>query len=87
MILIELNQASEFKCSINITVVEAESTARLDVDFTIPGGQTVNASVANPSAANKVKVMLLADTFKEGEEKIVLSVTLPPDVGVRGVRF
>ena len=64
---------------LEITVDTAESTARLGVDFTIPENQTVNASVASPSPANSVKIMLLADTIKEGDEKIVLTVTLPPD--------
>ena len=59
-------------------MVEAESTARLGADFTIPtGNQTVDAFT--PGADNKVTIMLNADTFKEGNEKIVLMVTLPPD--------
>ena len=53
------------------------STAREGVDFTIPENQTVNASISSPD--NKIRVMLNGDTFKEGNETIVLKVTLPDD--------
>ena len=66
---------------LEITVVEEESTARLNADFTIPTGQTVSANVAG--VTNTVRIMLLGDTFKEGNEKIVLSLTLPADSDFR----
>ena len=70
---------------LSIRVVEEESTARLNADFTIPENQTVNANVAG--VVNSVRITLLGDTFKEGNEKIVLMLTLPPDVGGAGLDF
>ena len=70
---------------LEITVVEEESTARLNADFTIPTGQTVSANDAD--VVNTVKIMLLGDTFKEGDEKIVLRLTLPADVNGVGLEF
>ena len=70
---------------LTIEVIEAETTAREGVDFTIPTGQTVNVNAAD--AVNTVRIMLLGDTFKEGDEKIVLRLTLPDDVGGVGLEF
>ena len=70
---------------LTIEVIEAETTAREGVDFTIPTGQTVNVNAAD--AVNTVRIMLLGDTFKEGNEKIVLRLTLPNDVGGVGLEF
>ena len=70
---------------LDITVVEEESTARLGADFTIPENQTVSANA--PNVVNTVRIMLLGDTFKEGDEKIVLMLTLPADVNGVGLEF
>ena len=72
--------------SVPITVmVHDSSTARKDVDFTVQETQNVDASSA--SATNTISVTLKADTFKEGEERIVLTLTLPADSGGTGVEF
>ena len=81
---VDTPRSDESSVPLTITVVETESTARLGADFTIPTGQTVDAFT--PGADNKVTIMLNADTFKEGNEKIVLMVTLPPD-GTSEVEF
>ena len=77
--------APEFD-SVPISVaVHDSSTARKDVDFTVQETQNVDASSA--SASNTISVTLKADTFKEGEERIVLTLTLPADSGGTGVEF
>ena len=73
------SEAREFSnVSLAITVDTAKSTAREGVDFTIPENQTIDASIANPSPANRVRVMLLADTFKEGRRDNSVKSNITP---------